>query len=146
MIATYSCSAATPSDTKPMRRLWRRISNAFRSRTTDEAATIVTSPSLTYSKKIDLSSSSSLPTTMRYRRQKHFQSHTSLLSSWKEEEPIKPVHSPPMIPPYSPTYCQPDCFPYSNFYVKLPDGRWMVRFRDGNRDILRTDVIDGNFI
>jgi hypothetical protein len=51
-----------------------------------------------------------------------------------------------MIPPYSPTYCQPDSFPYSNFYVKLPDGRWMVRFRDGNRDILRTDVIDGNFI
>ncbi|KAF7723291.1 hypothetical protein EC973_002137 [Apophysomyces ossiformis] len=47
-----------------------------------------------------------------------------------------------MIPPYSPTYCKPNEFPYSNFYVKLPDGKWMIRYRDGNRNILRTDVCE----
>ncbi|KAL7321212.1 hypothetical protein PS15m_001005 [Mucor circinelloides] len=55
--------------------------------------------------------------------------------------------SPPMlIPPFSPTYCKSNEFPYSNFYVKLPDGRWMVRYRDGNRDILRTDIMEGYMI
>jgi hypothetical protein len=55
--------------------------------------------------------------------------------------------SPPMmIPPFSPTYCKTNEFPYSNFYVKLPDGRWMVRYRDGNRDILRTDIMEGYLI
>lgn len=54
---------------------------------------------------------------------------------------------PPMlIPPFSPTYCKANEFPYSNFYVKLPDGRWMVRYRDGNRDILRTDIIESYMI
>lgn len=51
-----------------------------------------------------------------------------------------------MIPPFSPTYCKANEFPYSNFYVKLPDGRWMVRYRDGNRDILRTDIMEGFMI
>ncbi|SAM04173.1 hypothetical protein [Absidia glauca] len=51
-----------------------------------------------------------------------------------------------LIPPFSPTYCQPNCFSYSNFYIKLPDDRWMIRFRDGNRGILRTDFINGSMI
>lgn len=51
-----------------------------------------------------------------------------------------------MIPPFSPTYCKSNEFPYSNFYSKLPDGRWMVRYRDGNRDILRTDIMEGYMI
>ncbi|KAI8880374.1 hypothetical protein K501DRAFT_286908 [Backusella circina FSU 941] len=51
-----------------------------------------------------------------------------------------------MIPPFSPTYCKANEFPYSNFYMKLPDGRWMVRYRDGNRDILRTDIMEGYMI
>ncbi|KAI9251964.1 hypothetical protein BY458DRAFT_523469 [Sporodiniella umbellata] len=51
-----------------------------------------------------------------------------------------------IIPPFSPTYLKTNEFPYSNFYVKLPDGRWMVRYRDGNRDILRTDFVDGYLI
>ncbi|CEP19023.1 hypothetical protein [Parasitella parasitica] len=53
---------------------------------------------------------------------------------------------PMLIPPFSPTYCKSNEFPYSNFYVKLPDGRWMVRYRDGNRDILRTDIMEGYMI
>ncbi|KAI8336277.1 hypothetical protein BC941DRAFT_428799 [Chlamydoabsidia padenii] len=51
-----------------------------------------------------------------------------------------------LIPPFSPTYCHPNSFSYSNFYMKLPDGRWMIRFRDGNRCILRTDFISGTMI
>jgi hypothetical protein len=51
-----------------------------------------------------------------------------------------------MIPPYSPTYCRPNEFPYSNFYVKLPNGKWMVRYRSGNRDILGTDEFEGYMI
>ncbi|KAI9485236.1 MAG: hypothetical protein EXX96DRAFT_598219 [Benjaminiella poitrasii] len=51
-----------------------------------------------------------------------------------------------IIPPFSPTYCKANEFPYSNFYVKLPDGKWMVRYRDGNRDILRTDIVEGYMI
>lgn len=60
------------------------------------------------------------------------------------------VHEEPasqmLIPPFSPTYCKSNEFPYSNFYVKLPDGRWMIRYRDGNRDILRTDIMEGYMI
>ncbi|EIE85722.1 hypothetical protein G6F46_010611 [Rhizopus delemar] len=58
-----------------------------------------------------------------------------------QEEPTQLI-----IPPFSPTYLKSNEFPYSNFYVKLPDGRWMVRYRDGNRDILRTDFVEGYLI
>ncbi|KAI8991355.1 hypothetical protein BDF20DRAFT_811227 [Mycotypha africana] len=51
-----------------------------------------------------------------------------------------------IIPPFSPTYCKPNEFPYSNFYVKLPNGKWMVRYRSGNRDILGTDEFEGYLI
>ncbi|KAI7901349.1 uncharacterized protein BX663DRAFT_456817 [Cokeromyces recurvatus] len=51
-----------------------------------------------------------------------------------------------IIPPFSPTYCRPNEFPYSNFYVKLPNGKWMVRYRSGNRDILGTDEFEGYMI
>ncbi|KAI7857001.1 hypothetical protein BDC45DRAFT_501484 [Circinella umbellata] len=47
------------------------------------------------------------------------------------------------VPPYSPTYCKANEFPYSNFYVKLPDGRYMIRYRSGNREILGTEIIEG---
>ncbi|KAG2221947.1 hypothetical protein INT45_010471 [Circinella minor] len=47
------------------------------------------------------------------------------------------------VPPYSPTYCKSNEFPYSNFYVKLPDGRYMIRYRSGNREILGTEIIEG---
>ncbi|KAI8358486.1 hypothetical protein EDC96DRAFT_576476 [Choanephora cucurbitarum] len=51
-----------------------------------------------------------------------------------------------VIPPFSPTYCKPNEFPYSNFYVKLPNGNWMVRYRSGNRKILGTDELEGYLI
>lgn len=35
---------------------------------------------------------------------------------------------------------------YSNFYIKLPNGNWMVRVRDGNRKIVGTFEIDGSMI
>ncbi|CAO3622852.1 unnamed protein product [Mucor hiemalis] len=35
---------------------------------------------------------------------------------------------------------------YSNFYIKLPNGNWMVRVRDGNRKIVGTYEIDGSMI
>ncbi|KAG2209517.1 hypothetical protein INT47_008361 [Mucor saturninus] len=35
---------------------------------------------------------------------------------------------------------------YSNFYIKLPNGNWMVRVRDGNRKIVATYEIDGSMI
>ncbi|ORZ17754.1 hypothetical protein BCR42DRAFT_412436, partial [Absidia repens] len=47
------------------------------------------------------------------------------------------------VPPFSPTYCKPNEFPYSNFYIKLPNGKWMIRYRSGNRDILGTDEFEG---
>ncbi|KAI8386812.1 hypothetical protein BD560DRAFT_382872 [Blakeslea trispora] len=35
---------------------------------------------------------------------------------------------------------------YSNFYIKLPNGNWMVRVRDSNRKIIGTFEIDGAMI
>ncbi|KAF1797955.1 hypothetical protein FB192DRAFT_1439607 [Mucor lusitanicus] len=35
---------------------------------------------------------------------------------------------------------------YSNFYIKLPNGNWMVRIRDGNRKIVGTYELDGSMI
>ncbi|KAI8881927.1 hypothetical protein K501DRAFT_187900 [Backusella circina FSU 941] len=35
---------------------------------------------------------------------------------------------------------------YSNFYVKLPNGNWMVRLRDSNRKIVGTYEINGSMI
>jgi hypothetical protein len=35
---------------------------------------------------------------------------------------------------------------YSNFYIKLPNGNWMVRIRDGNRKIIGTFEINGSMI
>lgn len=54
-----------------------------------------------------------------------------------------PAH---MIPPYSPTGAWNGKFPYSNFYVRLPNGKWMIRYRSGDRDILGTDEFEGYMI
>ncbi|CAO3601473.1 unnamed protein product [Absidia cylindrospora] len=121
MITTYSCPSTSVSDTKPIQRLWRRISNVFRTVGYHRTAAPTTTP--------------------KRHNKRNRQRRPSML---QEHETSSPV--PMSIPPYSPTYCQPDRFPYSNFYIKLPDGRWMVRFRDGNRGILRTDIIHGNYI
>jgi hypothetical protein len=51
-----------------------------------------------------------------------------------------------LIPPFSPTYCKPNEFPYSNFYLKLPNGRWMLRYRSGTRHIIGTQDLEGYMI
>ncbi|KAI8369943.1 hypothetical protein BD560DRAFT_469292 [Blakeslea trispora] len=58
----------------------------------------------------------------------------------------QPIPHTMNIPPFSPTYCKPNEFPYSNFYVKLPNGNWMIRYRSGNRKILGTDELQGYLI
>lgn len=35
---------------------------------------------------------------------------------------------------------------YSNFYIRLPNGNWMVRIRDANRKIIATFEIDGSMV
>ncbi|KAI8069322.1 hypothetical protein BC940DRAFT_298446 [Gongronella butleri] len=82
------------------------------------------------------SSASSLPQKKRLRK----------LSNWEDPDVHYQEPNRLIIPPYSPTYCQPNHFPYSNFYIKLPDGRYMLRYRDGNRNHLRTDIIDARYI
>lgn len=39
-----------------------------------------------------------------------------------------------------------DTFAYSNFYLKLPNGSWMLRYRTGDRKILGTEEISGCYI
>ncbi|KAH8553720.1 hypothetical protein BGW37DRAFT_486870 [Umbelopsis sp. PMI_123] len=39
-----------------------------------------------------------------------------------------------------------DTFAYSNFYLKLPNGKWMLRYRTGDRKILGTEEISGYYI
>lgn len=57
---------------------------------------------------------------------------------------LEPTHL--VLPPFSPTYCKANEFPYSNFYMKLPNGKWMIRYRSGNRDILGTEEFEGYMI
>ncbi|KAI8641716.1 hypothetical protein BD408DRAFT_417802, partial [Parasitella parasitica] len=141
-----SISSSTDSSAKSSKSFWSKIGNIFR-----------TSPC----NKSNKSSSS--------RRHSYFSRHTTgnYSNSTLSDESLKTVEAlddqssdskrprkqlinqtdvtaaPMLIPPFSPTYCKSNEFPYSNFYVKLPDGRWMVRYRDGNRDILRTDIMEG---
>jgi hypothetical protein len=117
------------SSTKSSRSIWSKISNLFhkssRRSSSDFRADNYSNSTLS-SVKTDRSSSQ-----RRHRKQ--------LVNNEAASPPM-------MIPPFSPTYCKTNEFPYSNFYVKLPDGRWMVRYRDGNRDILRTDIMEGYLI
>jgi hypothetical protein len=39
-----------------------------------------------------------------------------------------------------------DSFAYSNFYLKLPNGKWMLRYRTGDRKILGTEEISSYYI
>lgn len=74
----------------------------------------------------------STPVQLRHHRQQQ-----------QKDESFPPFFA---IPPYSPTYCKDNEFPYSNFYVRLPNGDYMVRYRSGNRDILGTEIIAGYMI
>ncbi|KAJ2960815.1 hypothetical protein NQZ79_g3883 [Umbelopsis isabellina] len=49
--------------------------------------------------------------------------------------------------PSSPREQHPNnSFAYSNFYLKLPNGKWMLRYRTGERKILGTEEISSYYI
>ncbi|KAF1807450.1 hypothetical protein V8B55DRAFT_1465848 [Mucor lusitanicus] len=150
-----SISSSSHSSTKSHKSFWSKIGHLF------------------HSSRSSRCSNSSKSSTKRRRRHSDFSRQTTgnYSNSTLSDESVKTVegmddHSsltsrrhikqlvnqtetaaaPMLIPPFSPTYCKSNEFPYSNFYVKLPDGRWMVRYRDGNRDILRTDIMEGYMI
>jgi hypothetical protein len=126
------------SSTKSGRSVWSKISKIFhsRSRSSSQSSTSSRRISGNYSTSnlSQVSSKSDSDSSSSHRR------HTKQLVHADEGSPQM------MIPPFSPTYLKANEFPYSNFYMKLPDGRWMVRYRDGNRDILRTDIMEGYMI
>ncbi|CAO3650011.1 unnamed protein product [Cunninghamella echinulata] len=78
----------------------------------------------------------------KYNNQKRMNSHRHKNKAIERENDIPHV----TVPPFSPTYCKPNEFPYSNFYIKLPNGNFLIRYRDGNRNILGSDEIQGYLI
>ncbi|KAI9279879.1 hypothetical protein BY458DRAFT_501934 [Sporodiniella umbellata] len=130
------------SSTKSHQSFWSRIGKLFHSRSHKEVYSSSTSSNSSCElPRRDNYSTSTLSTT----QSTDFDSHSTQRRHRKQL-----VHQEEasgfVVPPFSPTYLKSNEFPYSNFYVKLPDGRWMVRYRDGNRDILRTDFMDGYLI
>ncbi|KAI7885584.1 hypothetical protein K492DRAFT_171578 [Lichtheimia hyalospora FSU 10163] len=107
----------------------------------DDAPTATsTTPSSSSSSDFDLSSSGSIRSSSKLKR---YSTPVQLRQHRQQEESFPPFFA---IPPYSPTYCKDNEFPYSNFYVRLPNGDYMVRYRSGNRDILGTEIIAGYMI
>ncbi|KAG2236877.1 hypothetical protein INT48_002690 [Thamnidium elegans] len=134
-----STSSSHCSSTKSSRSIWSKISDLFhhskrrnsrrQSATTDSSHSTLSEESVKTVETVDIDRNSS-----QRRHRKQLVNHADYGSPQM------------MIPPFSPTYCKTNEFPYSNFYSKLPDGRWMIRYRDGNRDILRTDIMEGYMI
>lgn len=129
-----STSSSHCSSARSTRSIWSKISHLFhhRSRRNSEFSR-QTSDHSSRSTLSDVSVKTE-ETSEHRRQRKQLVDHTDCSTP------------PMMIPPFSPTYCKTNEFPYSNFYSKLPDGRWMIRYRDGNRDILRTDIMEGYMI
>ncbi|KAI8336243.1 hypothetical protein BC941DRAFT_471539 [Chlamydoabsidia padenii] len=85
-----------------------------------------------------------IPTTLRPTRKcNHLGRRRKLVQIERDDNIISPNI---LIPPFSPTYCKPNEFPYSNFYLKLPNGKWMIRYRSGTRRIIGTGDLDGYMI
>jgi hypothetical protein len=120
-------SLSSHSSNNSFKGMWNRLSHIFQHEQPNRKSASTNSTTSTES-SID----SSRP---RVRRRRH------VYSNERNSSPSKMI-----IPPYSPTYCRPNEFPYSNFYVKLPNGNWMIRYRSGNRDILGTDEFEGYLI
>ncbi|KAF1797833.1 hypothetical protein FB192DRAFT_1461661 [Mucor lusitanicus] len=122
------------NDSHSLKSVWNRLSHLFHT-SEDSNRRLSTS-----SNESDLSTRSSCSIERRThnrRRKLLVEDHSSNSGSRS---------STLVIPPFSPTYCKANEFPYSNFYVKLPNGKWMVRYRSGNRDILGTDEFEGYMI
>ncbi|CAO3617553.1 unnamed protein product [Mucor hiemalis] len=133
-------SSILSQDSSTLKSVWNRLSHLFHS-PEDSSRRLSTSSSESDSSTAT-SSTSSTPTGRRnkiaHRKRK--------VMSCEFSNDVVSSGSKLVIPPYSPTYCKANEFPYSNFYVKLPNGKWMVRYRSGNRDILGTDEFEGYMI
>ncbi|KAI9355167.1 hypothetical protein BD770DRAFT_391333 [Pilaira anomala] len=132
------------TDSSAFKSVWSRLSHLFHS-TEDNNRRLSTSSSESDSSN----TSSSLKTeslSPRTRRHRAYHRKNRMLSKQLDNTDLSrpPVHL--VLPPFSPTYCKANEFPYSNFYVKLPNGKWMIRYRSGNRDILGTDEFEGYMI
>ncbi|KAI7896580.1 uncharacterized protein EV154DRAFT_491507 [Mucor mucedo] len=122
------------SNDSTVKTLWHRFLAHFYAQQQQEEKELHKRRHSTYSSsESDLSSVQTL--TKKRRRRKARQEQ--VLS-------LEPTHL--VLPPFSPTYCKKNEFPYSNFYVKLPNGKWMIRYRSGNRDILGTEEFEGYMI
>ncbi|KAI8096469.1 uncharacterized protein BX664DRAFT_355829 [Halteromyces radiatus] len=153
MISAYSSSSQTSIRIKL---IWRQVSNVFRNssgkrssvmnsnRTSSSAAESapVSALSLSSSSSSSLSTRSSMETSPNTSRANQRHHHVRKKQWIDRNSAISDI----TIPPFSPTYCKPNEFPYSNFYIKLPNGKWMVRYRSGNRDILRTDQFEDDVL
>ncbi|KAG2188011.1 hypothetical protein INT44_000762 [Umbelopsis vinacea] len=118
--SSFSSTDSDQSEHRFYNRLSRMFGNSAEQLSVDED----------YSSAAETSNSSH--SSKRYAR-KHF----------VHREETVPAHK---IPPYSPTGAWNGKFPYSNFYVRLPNGKWMIRYRSGDRDILGTDEFEGYMI
>ncbi|KAI9322161.1 hypothetical protein BX666DRAFT_1892166, partial [Dichotomocladium elegans] len=140
-----SCSVSLASSVTARKSVWSRVSSLFSSAkrrssaaATSPRASITSSRWRRSSNNSVLSGNGGSDTSNKYSASSHrcaSLDHSSASSD-----------SPPLfaIPPFSPTYCKANEFPYSNFYIKLPNGDYMVRYRSGNRVILGTEIIAGH--
>lgn len=110
------------SDDSTLKTMWHRVLSHFHTHDNH---------------RLSFSSSSESSVEMNPRRRKKRARKEHVL-------PLEATHL--VLPPFSPTYCKKNEFPYSNFYVKLPNGKWMIRYRSGNRDILGTEEFEGYMI
>ncbi|CAO3606809.1 unnamed protein product [Mucor hiemalis] len=137
----HSISSSRCSSTKSSRSIWSKIGKMFhRSHSSSRSADFSRQTTGNYSNSTLSDASVKTVDIAEVDRSSSHRRHRKPLVV--HEEPASQM----LIPPFSPTYCKSNEFPYSNFYVKLPDGRWMIRYRDGNRDILRTDIMEGYMI
>ncbi|KAI8636438.1 hypothetical protein BD408DRAFT_426139, partial [Parasitella parasitica] len=125
-------NSISSDDSSTMKTVWNRLSHLFRT-SEDSNRRLSTSSNESNSSK---GSSCSIERRSHNRRKKVLVDSYSGSANESRASAL-------VIPPFSPTYCKANEFPYSNFYVKLPNGKWMVRYRSGNRDILGTDEFEG---
>lgn len=137
---SHSITSSRCSSAKSSRSIWIKIGNLFHRSQSRRSSEFSRQTTGNYSNSTLSDVSVKTEDTVDVDRHSSQRRHRKQLVN--HMEPTSQL----VIPPFSPTYCKTNEFPYSNFYVKLPDGRWMIRYRDGNRDILRTDIMEGYMI
>ncbi|RUP51102.1 hypothetical protein BC936DRAFT_149859 [Jimgerdemannia flammicorona] len=123
-----------------------------------------TTPCLSASSSITSNGSSSSPSssTSTRRRRSMAGAHVERFSVHLSPEPMPSASRTPSLTsnssepdstPQTPTYAgsegeapvSPSLYSangYSNFYLRLPNGKWMLRYRTGDREILGTEEVD----